>query len=338
MADSIVYEHNRIVRNEQGEFDGSVKLVQFNEQTISVSLGIITNSNDDDEIQEQNCISIRNLDTGKNIAYWTIGSVSEYFTPDLEVFMYSDTVLFIGMSGIGIEMNVNFTVWICDLVNMQLLIEWTFAHISKIIPIGNQHFMLTNKNGDLPAEIFTWSNLMHLDNLDKPVCSFHHDYRLFPINWNGSSIDQFKTIAFVKTRAHSEQVELLDGNFSSVITLDVRTLFPDYQPVSKEKFSKYFSNGENLCKYVTANANCLLYVEFIQAVSSPWSDFSPGYTNFYCWDFTTNSQVKFPNFKLDYTTIGHKARCFRDSAGKIKWAIYQENYSKSIGKICELVE
>ncbi len=332
MADSIVYEHSSIVRNEQGEFDGSVKLVQFNGQTISVSLGIIYNS--DDDSKEENCISITNLDTGKNIAYWTIGSVSEYFTPDLEVFMYSDTVIFIGMSGIDLD----FTVWICALVNMQLLIEWTFVHISKIYPIGNQHFMLTYRNSNLPAEIFIWSNLMHLDNLDGPVCSFHHDDRLFPVNWNASSIDQFKSIAFVKTRAHSEQVEFLDGNFSHIMSLDVRTMFPDYQPVSKEKFSKYFPNGENLCKYVTANANCLLYVEFIQAVSSPWSDFFPGYTNFYCWDFTTNSQVKFPNFELNFTTIGHKARCFRDSNEKIKWAIYQEQYSKSIGIICESVE
>jgi hypothetical protein len=335
MADSIVYEHNSIVRNEQGEFDGSVKLVQFNGQTISVSLGIITESNNDDELQEQNCISITNLDTGKNIAYWTIGSVSKYFipTPDLEVFMYSDTVMFIGMSGF----DGNFTVWICDLVNMQLLIEWTFAHINKIIPIGNHHFRLSYRNSDLPAEIFTWSNLMHLDNLDGSVCSFHRDDRLFPVDWNSSSIDQFKSIVFVKTRAHLEQVEFLDRNFFPVMSLDVRTMFPDYQPISKEKFSKYFPGGENLCKYVTANANCLLYVELIQAVRSPWSDFAPGYINCYCWDFTTNSQVKFPSYVLNNTTIGHKARCFRDANGKIKYSINQENYQKQIGIICESV-
>ncbi len=333
MANSIVYEHNSIVRDEQGEFDGSVKLVQFNGQTISVSLGIITDSNDDDE--KENCISITNLDTGKNIAYWTIGSVSKYFmpTPNLEVFMYSDSVIFIGMSG----MDINYTVWLCDLVNMQLLIEWTFKKIRGIYPIGNQYFMITHSNSDLPAEIFTWSNLMHLDNLDSPIYAVHCDERLFPINWDSSSIDQLKSIAFVKTRVHSEQVEFLDENFYPVMSLDVRTMFQDYQPVSKEIFSKYFPGGENLCKYVTANANCLLYVELIQAVRSPWPDFAPGYINCYCWDFTTNSQVKFPSYVLNNTTIGHKARCFRDANGKIKYSINQENYQKQIGRICESV-
>jgi hypothetical protein len=243
-------------------------------------------------------------------------------------------------------MDINYTVWICDLVNMQLLIDWTFTKLRGIYPIGNQYFMLTESNGD--GEIFTWSNLMHLNNLDPPVHAVHRDNRLFPVDWNSSSIDQFKTIQFIKTRAHSEQVELLDENFCPVIALDVRTMFPDYQPIPKEKFSKYFPGGENLYKYVTVNANCLLYVELIQAVRSPWTDFAPGYINCYCWDFTSNKQVKFPSYVLDHTTIGHKARCFRDSAGasyenhkpqssawKIKYSINQENYQQQIAIICE---
>jgi hypothetical protein len=95
-----------------------------------------------------------------------------------------------------------------------------------------------------------------------------------------------------------------------VVTLNVCDLFPDYQPFTSEQLTNPFYKFKKL---ISVNENCLLYVEKMQFAYNV-------HKNVYCWDFTTNSQVKFTNliskFNIDYVVPFH-------SANKIKFITHE---------------
>ena len=307
MADSIVYEHGSIEPDGEDKFTGYNKLVKINGQTISVSLSTvypnsITLKELSNDTNEPNNIQIKNLDTNIQIASWVIGdNFKDLNNKYLEAFMYSESVLFIGIHGV----DWTFGVWLFDLVNSQLISHTIANSVTKFEIVGQKYFIIRPRDS-LIINVYTWSNLTHMDNLDEPVCTLHSAYQIFPINWSSSSIGHFSSIEYVRVfRALGKKLEFLNGDFQLVVTHNICDLFPDYQSIPKEK-----TNSHETRRTINVNANCLLFFEHKPYFNYDGS-IAIGYTNCYCWDFTTNSQVKFPNYELEHHV--HSVIPFRDA-------------------------
>ncbi len=330
MADLIIYEHNSIKPDWEDTFTGYNKLVKFNSQTISVSLSTIYSNSmtlkNKPYLDEPNYIIIKNLDTNTQLASWVIGdNFKDLNNKYLEAFMYSESVLTIGILGV----HRTFGVWLFDLANSQLLSHSIAHSVTKFEIVGQKFFIIKPKES-LIIKMYTWSNLTHMDNLDEPVCTLHSAYQIYPINWSSSSIGHFSSIAYVRVfRALGKTLEFLDGNFQLVVTHNICDLFPDYQPIPKEK-----ANGHETRRTITVNANCLLFFEHKPYFNYDGS-IAIGYTNCYCWDFTTNSQVKFPNYELEHHI--HSVIPFRDAKNpfKVKYIFNGVHNLNVISKICE---
>ncbi len=339
MADSIVYEHDSIAwGNYEGGFADPYKLVKFNGKTISISLTNKINNNlnaPGPGIQPttQNYLEIKNLDNQKILKLTSIANKFKHTnTSRLQAFMYSESVLWIGLNG----MDRYYGIWIYDLVKVKLVKHFGFKNCSsirEIIPVGQKYFMVIPRSPDW-VKVFAWSNLLHVDNLDEPVYHMQSaDERVYPIDWTCSSIEYFKSITFVKTRTSSEQLDFLDGNFLPVITLDVRDMFPNYEPIGDETPGI----GYQIQKKVTVNANCLLYSEYYpKKPNENFPNTSFPNVNCYCWNFTTNSQVKFPNYFSkceNYDVIAFRSP--NTSSTLVKYLLTQRNYPKALCKIFE---
>ncbi len=340
MADSIVYEHESIAWDYEGGFSDPYKLVQFNGKTISISLTNKINNNLNApgpgiEPSTQNYLEIKNLDNQKILKLTSIANKFKHsYTSSLQVFMYSESVLWIGLNG----MDNYYGIWICDLVKVKLVKYFGLKNcpqIKQILPVGQKYFMMRPHKTILDGiKVFAWSNLLHVNNLDEPVYIMQSaDERVYPIDWSASSIEHFKSIAFVRIRTSSEQLDFLDGNFLPVITLDVRDMFPNYEPIGDETPGI----GYQIQKKVTVNANCLLYLEYYpKKPNENFPNTSFNNVNCYCWDFTTNSQVKFYNYfskceKYDVVAF-HSPNT---SSTRVKYLLTQHNYPKAWCKIFE---
>ncbi len=341
MADSIVYEHESIGwGNYEGGFADPYKLVKFNGKTISISLKNKINNNLNApgpgiEPSTQNYLEIKNLSNQKILKLTSIANKFKHtYTSSLQAFMYSESVLWIGLNG----MDRYYGIWIYDLVKVKLVKHFAFKNCSqiwKILPVGQKYFMVIPHNSNLGVKVLTWSNLLHMDNPNEPVYHMQSaDERVYPIDWSASSIGYFKSIAFVRIRNQSEQLAFLDGNFLPVITLDVRDMFPNYEPIGDETPGI----GYLIQKKISVNANCLLYSEYYPKPIENFPNTSFNNVNCYCWDFTTNFQVKFPNYFLEFAKYDVMAfRSSNTSSTQVKYLLTKHNYSKALCKIFEPV-
>jgi hypothetical protein len=118
---------------------------------------------------------------------------------------------------------------------------------------------------------------------------------LYSIDWNSSSIEYLAKSQYIKAYLNLEKIDLLDGNFNLIITLNVCDMFSDYQEFLLEELTRPSSR---FSKLLSVNANCLIYVEKIVFINKLVSK------NIYSWDFTTGTQVKFTNtesgFDINY--------------------------------------
>jgi hypothetical protein len=145
MSDSIVYDHNSIQFDSNG-FTSPYRLVKYNGQTISIGIS--------SENYNKKSIIIKNLDTGNKLIEWIISpnraNLNTYYS---DVFMYSNSILWIGLSGnYG-----NYFAFSFDFISGELkdissrLKNFT---IREIIPVGQKYFMLCPLN-----------NLLNIENL-----------------------------------------------------------------------------------------------------------------------------------------------------------------------------
>ncbi len=299
MADSIVYEHDGFNYDADG-FGGSYRLVRYNGQTISVTI-----ENTGTKIDSAQNIVISNLDTGEKITSWRLYPYSPYaLIENLKVFMYSDSVLFIGFE------STNYLAWAFNLARSKWKDFNNFFSplpISKIIPVGQKYIMLIPKFNNWQIKILTWDNLLHLNNLSEPVFTIDFASRLYPINWSSSAIGHLSSVEFVQTFGNSEHVKLLDKNFNMVMDLNIKDLFPNYQldELNKldepDEFTKDNVINEVPTVKITVNANCLLYLEHKPKCKiTKNKHIIISQTHCYCWDFTANKPVTFPIGKLNY--------------------------------------
>ncbi len=342
MAESIVYEHDEIKPNENNEVPGSYRLVKFNDQVISVSIQdrVIKPKSEPEPIPDPHeIISVKliwqpykpkkvlvdlvfkNLDTNQQLDILQLApEYANTQTTNLDVFMYSETILFVGLKAITTEILggldyhfTNYGVWIYDLENLTLQSQTNLKTVNKIIPLGKKYFSMVPTFYQHKNCVYPWSKLIDLNNLDEPVYTFERLSQLYPIDWSSSAIEHFSSCAFVQAPLNSSQMDFLDGDFNKIITLGIQDLFPDYQQVSKENSLGVYSNPSQI--KISANANCLLIVKFTPA---KWTGYTvPGTINIYCWDFTANSQVKFPSYKL--LNQVRSAIPFRSPANQIKY-------------------
>ncbi len=326
MADSIVYEHNSISSN---GFIGSLRLVRYNGQTISVC------GSSDPHHLEPNIITLKNLDTGKQIAQWNTHRKTGFLcTMYLKVFLYSESILCIGLH------QTDYSIWFYNLEKNQMEKVFVINGIRKIQPVGQKYFIVKSKN-NIDFKLYQWEHLLNLDKLSEhlnqnnnlinpvyqvnPVYQFKNSSDLFPIDWSSSSIGHLTLSAFVQTDYNSNKIDILDKNFNLIISLNIKDLFPNYQSVEFIQHSKHMLKEKMVKKIVEVNANCLLFFEYREKIGRYVLSIEPelanvnrsGQTNIYCWDFTANAPVVFPNYQMNHYI--YSVTPFRDSLGKVKY-------------------
>ncbi len=307
MGDSVAYEYNFIYQDSAKYIDVNKKFVKFNGHFVSVE---ITN-NKNKKIQDfKSYLTITNLSTQKTIGEVELDDKNKYKTNEyLQVIMYSDTILWIGLKGF------HYGVCIFDLAKGKLINHFTMNAFNGIINfIEQKYFIITQYKLPMqpPLKVYTWANLLNLENItEPPVYTFKRESNLFPINWSASSIEKFNSVRFVQTHLDSTQLDFLDGNFFLVITLNIGDLFPDYQPIP------------NSTKKQIVNDNCLLFMEKFDG--NLGDDNSNEKTNYYCWDFSYNQPIIFTNNNL--INKNYYLTPYRDftntTTGKIKHVGYR---------------
>ena len=120
MANSIVYEHNTIkkyykigekyVKSQLNNY----KFVKSNNRVYSVSTSYSSNKT----TKKINYLIVKNLDTQKTIIQQDISSYYTVRTQDLDVFMYSDLLLCIGIKG------TTYGYWIFNLFDSSCYIKY----------------------------------------------------------------------------------------------------------------------------------------------------------------------------------------------------------------------
>jgi hypothetical protein len=132
----------------------------------------------------------------------------------------------------------------------------------------------------------------------------------------------------------------------------VSDLFPNYQPVQTKEITltikqtnpnelnanneptKYthISDDNHIGRKIIANANCLLYLEYIKG---EYLDFYQQSASIYCWDFTTNTQVNFPSNQNAQKVL--EIIPFRNSINQVKYFAEEYNKHKIYGKVYESI-
>ncbi len=281
MSDTIIYEHNSIRPNNINRLPRWYHLIKSNNQVLHIYSESVLQGGD------ENIIVIKNLNTHEKIKFQIKLYKDASLSNRLSTFMYSDSILWIGVGVLkGVERkNIVYTV---NMQTKEIKSTITTESVETIIPIGQKYFYLES-NG----KVFDWKNLVKLDNPTEPVYELLKDDGLFPIDWSSSSIGNLANSSFIKTQIDSEFIELLDENFKFIFQLNVKDLFPNYTglPVN--------GDSDNTEIIISVNDNLLLYLDMIN-YEEHRGGIVPGIANCYCWDFTTNLQVKFPSIKLSH--------------------------------------
>ncbi len=318
MADSIVYEHESIQPDSPNGVLWSYKLVRYNNQVISVSTSYDANPNGPNDI---NNIIIKNLDTQTEITSWKLKP--EYWklnTISLDVFMYSDSILFVGLIG---KQNNPYQICLYDLDQGKFIKAFTIGSVRQIVPVGQKYFIIDPPNNNIQgnnpqannqnkSKIFAWSDLEKLDSQVQHISTLDYRTRIYPIDWSSSSIGQLSASAYIRVPWESSQMELLDDNFNQIFSINVQELFPNYQPI------KLTNNNFPTSKFIAANANCLLYLEYKPFNAMAKDSSKTGQANIYCWNFSLNAPVNFPNYQMQTSYILNFMP-FRDSKNQVKY-------------------
>ncbi len=336
MAASRLLEHQSIKLDDKGCFSQLDHLFMYKETTISVS----TTYNPNNKKNKPNYLLIKNADTEEIIWKLELCSyLNSIETNDLKVFIHSDSNLWIGIH------NSQRDVWIFDLSNLTWTKKLSFCQASQIKLVGNKCFYVSGLNSKF--NVYKWSDLLDPSNLTEPVYAFSRDSALFEVNWSSSSIKKLSECFYIRHYFTSTQIDLLDVNFKLITSLDILDLFPNYQPLQPVEWDNPTENQAfnecktNIIKFKTNIIdNILLYWEYRELIVDRDNNIlKPGQTNIYCWDFTTNSQVKFTNYDLNFFI--HQIIPFRalsDAShpiGKIKYIASEWFGSKTWFKIYE---
>ncbi len=302
MTDSIVWDHNLIDSDVEFNYSFKYHLIKYNSQIISVKTSYTGT-----DILEPNIITIKNEDTNEIIYQFPLDSdCVRTLSGHLKVFMYSDTILWVGVDG-----NKYHNVWLVDLVNLTWERKLSKFPIKAIRLVGQKCFY-THPKINLPdlCKVFPWTDLFQLDNPSEQIYEFPQGSDLVHMDWSSSSIGYLENCVYSHIYYNSTNMDLLDENFFKIINLSIQDLFPNYQPIQTNPPDK-------LETIIRVNNNILLYYEYIKPVYRypEKTLLKPGQTNIYCWDFTYNTQVKFPNYETElftcvikpYRTLTNKA-------------------------------
>ncbi len=358
MADSIVYEHDAIkkyckvgkkyVRSDQLPH---YKLVRSRGHVYSISTSYSSNSN----ITSTNFIIVKNLDESfpknshinpwtqmeKLVVKWDIGpNYKQIPTEKLDVFMYTDDLLFVGTkSNYNAHCVSSYGIWLFNLSNSTCYKHFTigddYIQVQKIIPLGQKYFQIEPAIGYYcnKSYVHTWEQLLKFakqpvpntydspDNHVKQVYIMDIGCSLYPVDWSSSSIGHLSSCAFLQTYPYSQQIDFLDGNFTKVMALDVTNFFPDYKPVDSP--NKKFLIG--------INDNCLLFCEYELPDTS--NIINPGQAHCYCWDFTNGKEIKFPDYECKVWV--YKVVPFRASDNKVKYLAWENSNNNFWLKVYE---
>jgi hypothetical protein len=308
MTDSIVCEHHLIDSDVKFNYSLNYYLIKYNLNIISVK----TSYTGTDTL-EPNIITIKNEDTNEIICQFPLDSDCEHRpSAHLKVFMYLDTILWIGIDG-----NKYHNVWLVDLVNLTWERKLSKFPIKAIRLVGQKCFYIRPEiNLPDPCKVFPWTYLTQLDNSYEPVYEFSQGSGLVYLNWSSSSISYLTNCVYSRLYVNSTCIDLLDENFFKIINLNIQDLFPNYQPLKSNLFDQ---SDNKLDTHIEVNNNILLYYEYIEPVYTyPEKTLVKlGQTNIYCWDFTYNTQVNFPNYKTELFTCLVKP--YRTSNNKVAY-------------------
>lgn len=335
MADSIVYEYPGFTYTDTDY--NCVKLVkwkdltcEFNkiqEQVISVEIKTNVKKN---KYKNQTIIVYNVLDKLKVLGEFAntenLKPINEsngaYSFSNLSVFMYTQSILWIGCQKYYFDSCHNYyCFWLFDLVQLKLIKSWAVNWIEKIILVGQKYFQIIPYKKTKQINIYSWSDLERLDKPIEPVFKFSTYDNLYSIDWSSSAIEYLGSVEFVLVVKSSDRLNFLDKNFNKIFTLSLHDLFPELDQ-NVQSNSPIQINWEK--KYI-GNENCLLY----------WKDF--GHFNYiYCWDFTANSQINFPNgkkikkklFDIVPFRSGNKIKFLTKIASKNGESKYQIHQSK----------
>ncbi len=308
MTDSIVHEHPNFKFTNN---INSARLVKWKDQVILVEW-------DDWGIQVKNLDtqkSICDLSHSKNTNLQKLNNgTNQFVIHEKNAFMYSNSLLWIGCN-IGSKspysIQRNYNVWLIDLDQSTCVKTWFLdwvGGIETITPVGSKYFIVEQRvSSELPEsryinKVYVWSGLVELDKPIEPVYQIDKTNRLFAINWSSSSIKKLGSCELVQTNPE-KSMDFLDKDFNKILTLSICDLFPDYKPDSQVHQAN---------RIINFNANCLVFYEWKQ---------SDGIRDVYCWDFTNNSQVKFPHNKINPINKGVYPIRASNNASKIMFFI-----------------
>ncbi len=312
MADSIVYEHESIQPDSPNGVLWSYKLVMYNNQVISVSTSYDANPNGPDII---NNIIIKNLDTQTEITSWELKPEHwKLNTVCLDVFMYSDSILFVGLRE---KRHGTYYIWLYDLTQGEFIKTFTISSVNAINPVGQKYFITDpfyNLEGgeQCKSKLFAWSDLEKLDSQVQHISTLDYRTRIIPIDWSSSSIGLLNASKYIQLPWESSQMDLLDEDFNQITSINVQGLFPNYQPIELK------NNYCPINKFINANANCLLYLEYKSFNKMDKDSAKTGQANIYCWDFSANAPVNFQNYQMQTSYI-QDFMPFRDSKNQVKY-------------------
>ncbi len=211
-------------------------------------------------------IEVKNLDTQKPIItiQTCLKNLPGHYAgyENFTVFKYSDNFLWIGMK-----------LFTSNFVKCNFYYNTWLVDLEQSLCVSSLTFDIIENDQHYPTNVYLWAKLLELDKPLELVYQINKSDSLYWVNWKSSSIKQLNSCELVQINAKNQLV-FLDCNFNQILTLGLSDLFPDYEPNSQVKIS--------------FNANCLVLYK--------------KNTNVYCWDFTANSQVKFPQNKINQFT------------------------------------
>ncbi len=296
MSDSIVWEHPSI--NYNVNYVRHFGLVKYRDQVISVKTTYNKKYNN-----KTNFLVISNVDTKNQICQIELPlACATTLTVNLNIFMYSDCVLWIGIQ----SRNHSQMVWLVNLDKLTWTMNLSIYPVNEIVPLDNKYFAVV---GQEQHEVHVWSDLAQLDHPTEPIYLFDQAH-VYCIDWSSSSINQFTKCAFVKTFYNKCQMDFFDKNFNLIISLEPKDFFTNYKPVELIEMAPDFPNEaivnsqDNSRRWsIVFNQNILLYSEFRNPIYDRGRKnmLQKGIVNTYCWNFNTNTQVNFPSRELEYS-------------------------------------
>ncbi len=172
MSDSIIWEHPSI--NYHVNYVCHFGLVKYVNQIISVKTTYNKNFNN-----KTNYLVISNVDTKKLLCQIELPlDCATTLTKNLNIFMYSDCVLWVGIQ----SRNHSQMVWLVNLSDLTWTTYLSVFPVNEIVPLDAKYFTV---GGQEHYEVHVWSDLVQLDKPTEPVYLFENSH-VYCINWSFS--------------------------------------------------------------------------------------------------------------------------------------------------------